>query len=399
MLITAVILLVLGLLSFSRNSEIAYRERMNGEATNKSFADTLTFSTLLIGLSYLIYHFSSHLKKHEYSNKWWYIASGIILLTAMYFDYFWKHIPIFLFIWPYFGLVALIFAAILVCEYEQAASFSKYLYLLLDVISAGLMLMFFVIASLKADAHIYRVLVSLTSHKWHDIFMLPILSVSIICARFFVMFCCDRKFGEALTHTDKALILVGLAGASVIVLPFLILVPLKLDGSIKLHFGFCIASLIVPFAAVEICLTFYGNKRGHLELRYAWMHEEGVSKHCFAVQKFEWLRMKLGLSELSKGEAVVGFGEFHKRLDWIPEEDIGSAKRDTSRFRLSKSDTEEALKMRRDYYARFEGSDCKWWESFVGKAGCFAFNLFKIVESTLFRCLLALFVVAVYLIL
>eukprot|EP00770_Monocercomonoides_exilis_P003865 MONOS_3845.1-p1 / transcript=MONOS_3845.1 / gene=MONOS_3845 / organism=Monocercomonoides_exilis_PA203 / gene_product=unspecified product / transcript_product=unspecified product / location=Mono_scaffold00095:3751-4781(-) / protein_length=206 / sequence_SO=supercontig / SO=protein_coding / is_pseudo=false len=45
----AEILLVLGLLSFLRNSEVAFRVRVNGEASKKSFADTLTFSTLLIG--------------------------------------------------------------------------------------------------------------------------------------------------------------------------------------------------------------------------------------------------------------------------------------------------------------------------------------------------------------
>ncbi|KAH7816501.1 uncharacterized protein MONOS_11542 [Monocercomonoides exilis] len=333
----------------------------------------------------------------KYSNKWWYIANGIILLTVMYFDYFWKHIPIFLFIWPYFGLAALIFAAILVSEYEQAASFSKYLFLLLDIVSAGLMLMFFVIASLKADAHIYRVLVSLTSHEWHDIFLLPIRSILIIFARFFIAIYTDKMFGKKMDNFDPSLIVISMALVAVVVLPFLFLARMRLEGSVKLHFGFCVASLIVPFAVLE----YFTIQNVCQELRHGldceWEKEEIESGNYFGIQKFKWLRMKLGLRKLSKGEAVVGFKEPSKTENWMQIGNAGYANRERSEFRLTDFETKKAMRIRRYYYAKLEGCSTRGSDRFAKHPESLLVRLFNKMNTLYFKCSLVLVIVAVYL--
>ncbi|KAH7818736.1 uncharacterized protein MONOS_13192 [Monocercomonoides exilis] len=273
------------------------------------------------------------------------------------------------------------------------------MFLLLDVISAGLMLLFLVIASLKADAHIYRVLVSLTSLKWRTIFSLTIWSALILFARFFAMGCTGRRFNEKLNSFDEELILLGVAVFSVVVLPFLILVPLKLDGSIKLHFGFCIASLIVPFVIFELLCIPDDSKGMREELEVELWNEEIDSRYYFAIQKFEWLRMKLGLRKLLKGEAIVGFEEQYKKNAWKLVGKAVNMRKTVSQFWVDRLETEKALKIRRDYYARLKGSDPNWWESFADKTETFAVKLFKHMNTSFFKCLFVLVIVVVYLIL
>ncbi|KAH7816528.1 uncharacterized protein MONOS_14389 [Monocercomonoides exilis] len=282
-------------------------------------------------------------------------------------------------------------------EFKQTASFSKYLYLLLDIVSAGLMLMFFVIASLKADAHIYQVLVSLTSHEWNDIFMLPILSVSIICARFFIAIYSDCVLGKKMDNFDPSLIVISMALGAVTVLPFLILVPLKLDGSIKLHFGFCIASLIVPFAVLE----YFTIQNVCQDLRHGldceWEKEEIESGYCFGIKKFKWLRMKLGLCKLSKGEAVVGFKEPSKTENWMQIGNAGYANRERSEFRLTDFETKKAMRIRRYYYAKLEGCSTRGSDCFAKHPESLLVRLFNKMNTFDFKCSLVLVIVYVYL--
>ncbi|KAH7822003.1 uncharacterized protein MONOS_6553 [Monocercomonoides exilis] len=228
------------------------------------------------------------------------------------------HVTIFLFTWPYFEFTALMCVLLFENEFKQTASLFKYMDLLLDVISAVLLLFFFVIASLKADAHIYRVLVSLTTFKWRTIFSLSIWSILIIFDRSFIAIYSDKMFGKKMDNFDASLIVISMTLVAVVVLPFLILAPLKLDGSIKLHFGFFIASLIVPFVIFELLCIPDESKGMCEELEVKWWNEEIESGCYFAIQKFEWLRMRFGLSKLLKDEAIVGFDEHNEKNSWKP---------------------------------------------------------------------------------
>ncbi|KAH7817548.1 putative solute carrier family 45, member 1/2/4 [Monocercomonoides exilis] len=190
-------------------------------------------------------------------------------------------------------------------------------------------------------------------------------------------------FGEILTHADNITISIFMVCACVVLLPFLILVPLKLDGSIKLHFGFCIASVIAPLIIADFLWVPQLSVSDSLKLERGWEWEERRSGYSFAIQKFEWLRMKLGLTKFAENETVVGFAEFTETDEREPGRGIWPTGRPKKSSWKDYDAIEKALKMRKDFYAKFEALERNWWTCFAKKEETFAVNLTRLLESNI----------------
>ncbi|KAH7831226.1 uncharacterized protein MONOS_16948 [Monocercomonoides exilis] len=279
------------------------------------------------------------------------------MLPVLHFDYFWMHASMFVFMWPNFVMEIGFLCVLLIIEMKEVRFCIRF-FIMLDIISVAAVLLFLALVSLKADAHVYNIPSALMTLKWKNVFFLPVLSNLFLLTRLAATMFVRNRLGYYMELRDKMIIVRLIIGASVIVFPPLILVPLKLDVTINIHFGLCQISVGAP-AFILACASFHDHHKCALDAeRIDWKCEKRAVNLFFAIKKFEWLRKQLGLTMHCENDRVKGFAEPEEERCRKTKEGIESISIQVSNL-WRDIKFEEKLQLRKNYYTSTKSSKSK----------------------------------------
>ncbi|KAH7816623.1 uncharacterized protein MONOS_18206 [Monocercomonoides exilis] len=224
------------------------------------------------------------------------------------------------------------------------------------------MVLFFVLSILKADAHFFHLEQISSSLKWWHIFLFLTSSIALITTPIYINTRERSRNARGTGGIGDAFAYLLVVVFCILVFPFLLLLPLKLDGILHLHFWVFLISFDCMAVLFVVCVAFSGcflSRRNAEDFLRSVKWELSKNEFAFCVERFLWLRKQFGLPDHPRNEKLHGFAEKDERRNEGTSVIVSKLNLNVSIEWICTRSIESTMELRKGFYALPEGNDLK----------------------------------------